>query len=592
MSCSKFWHVFFLLHLLQADVVTSSGRRVIRKKKIDEPGVATVSRPHQGRKSRKGRSSKRKRSPKSRGLRPQRRAARNALSFLSKIGGASTEEDEDDSGSFSDSELNTDSTEADQLEWNGQLRTSREINSQYVTEDDSGPSQFTDNKGNSGTGKKLVLRIRRSDLKTEFPSGSGKSECSIQDKAVESLPLANHEPVEHGLTIEPGHSSAYKAELTTDGDLHDCYAVRSNNSIRWGEVKMRSSKRCKYSEPAGGLWSSSNNAALQDVEASGSQQMPHEYGDGIQQGVEQNVQGQHEIILDSIQENNSTDEYNRDTLGDQEKIANNINVHADGVNDAVQVSNNCQPQLKLKFKSRGSADAVGNIMNSKHGKDSVQCGDDSSINQARNADFFIVPKSSQECPDKNTTLHDSKKLYLDSSKKYTAVYKRSKPKNKKKMDSDEYANEDSTSVSNEDGGYQPPEYSPVAAASSRLRRSARKSFAYNIDGTARDITEVKDSYSSHEASTSGRRVVSDVHEGMWRQNPKTVGLRSARNKRESNNFPDTHPLGRRHQVSLKYSWLMLLEHEDSYRYIPQLGDEVMYLRQVISFLRCLQNLCE
>ncbi|AQK90380.1 WD40/YVTN repeat-like-containing domain [Zea mays] len=572
----------------EADLVTSSGRRVIRKRFLDDPGVATVSRPHRGRKSRNGCSSKKKRSPKSRGLRPRRRAAETALITFPKKG-VSTEEDEDDSESFSDSELNTDSTEAEQLEWSGQLRTRREINSPFDIDDVTDPSQFTDNKENSGTGKKLVLRIPRRDLRTQFPLGSGKAECSIQDKAVKSLSLANHEPVEHELTIEPGHSPASKAELTIDGDLHDSSAVCSNNSIRWGEVKMRSSKRCKYSEPAGGLWSSSNNVALQDIEGSSSQQIPHEYGDGIQPSVVQNVQEvQHGTILDNIPENNSTDEHTRENFGDLEKIANNINAHADGVNDTVQVPNTSQPQLKVKFKSRGSADAVGNIMNSKHVKDSVQCGDDSSINQPRNADFYIVPKSSQECLDKSTSLHDSKKPYLDASKKYTAVYKRSKRKNKKKMDSDECPNEDSTSISNDDGGYQPAEYSPVAAASSRLRRSARKSFAYNINGTTQDdISEVKVSYGSHEASTSGRRVVTDVREGMWRQNSRSVGLRSARNKRESNSFLDTHPLGRRHQVSFKYSWLMLLEHEDSYRYIPQLDDEVMYLGQVVLFLRFL-----
>lgn len=31
----------------------------------------------------------------------------------------------------------------------------------------------------------------------------------------------------------------------------------------------------------------------------------------------------------------------------------------------------------------------------------------------------------------------------------------------------------------------------------------------------------------------------------------------------------------------KLSWLMLSEHEEGYRYIPQLGDEVVYLRQVV-----------
>ncbi|KAG2552511.1 hypothetical protein PVAP13_9KG465200 [Panicum virgatum] len=567
----------------EAELVTSSGRRV-RKKILDEPDTATVSRPHRSRKSRNGRSSKRKRSPKSRGLRPQRRAARNALNFFSKIG-ASTEEDEDDSeGSFSDSELNTDSTDAEQLEHTDPLRFSTE-------EDVTQPSQFTDNKGNSGTGRKIVFRIPRRDLKIPFPSGSGKAECSTQDKTVNSLALANHESVEPELTVEHRHSTVCKAELLADSGLCDGSAVHSNNSIRWGEVKMRSSKRFKYSDRAGGLWSTPNNAASQDIEGSGSQEMPHEYGGGIQQSVGENVQEiRPEIILDSIRENHTTDEYNGENFGDKEKITNNNNAWADGANNTIQVNNTSQPSLKLKIRSRGFADgaslpdksgsaAEGNIMNAEHGKGSVR-HDDSSINQLRNVDMLNVSKSSQECTDKSIDLHDSKRLLLDSPKTFTAVYKRSKPNNRKKMDSDEYANEDSTSISNDDGGYQPPEYSPVTAANGRLRRSARKSYAHYGDDTPRDdISQVKDSYSSYEASTSGRRIVTDMREVMWQSTSKTVGLRSARNKRESSNFPDTHLFGKKHQGPLKYSWLMLHEHEDSYRYIPQLGDEVMYLWQ-------------
>ncbi|XP_025796075.1 bromodomain and WD repeat-containing protein 1-like isoform X3 [Panicum hallii] len=570
--------------VVQAELVTSSGRRV-RKKILDEPDIATVSRPRRSRKSRNGHSSKRKRSPKSRGLRPQRRAARNALNFFSKIG-ASTEEDEDDSeGSFSDSELNTDSTDAEQLERTGQLRFSTE-------EDATQPSQFTDNKGNSGTGRKIVLRIPRRDLKNQFPSGSGKAECSTQDKTMNSLALANHGSVEPELTVEHRHSSACKAELPADGGLYDGSAVHSNNSIRWGEVKMRSSKRFKYSDPAGGLWSTPNNAASQDIEGSGSHEMPHEYGGGIQQSVGRNVQEiRPGIILDNIQENHTTDEYNGENFGDKEKITNDNNAWADGVNNTIQVNNTSQPSLKLKFKSRGFADgaslpdksrsaAEGNIMNAEHGESSVRHDDDSSINQPRNVHILNVSKSSQECTDKSIGLHDSKKLILDSPKTFPAVYKRSKPNNRKKIDSDEYANEDSTSISNDDGGYQPPEYSPVTAARGRLRRSTRKSYAHNGDGIPRDdISQVKDSYSSYKASTSGRRIVTDVREVMWQPTSKTVGLRSARNKRESSNFPDTHLFGKKHQGALKYSWLMLHEHEDSYRYIPQLGDEVIYLWQ-------------
>jgi len=318
--------------------------------------------------------------------------------------------------------------------------------------------------------------------------------------------------------------------------------------------------------------------------------MPHEYGGGIQRSVGQNVQEiRPETILDNIQENHTTDEYNGENFGDKEKITNNNNAWADGANNTIQVNNTSQPSLKLKLKPRCFADgasvpdksrsaAEGNIMNAEHGEGSVRHDDDSSINQPRNVDILNASKSSQECTDISIDLHDSKKLLLDSPKTYTAVYKRSKTNNRKKMDSDEYANEDSTSISN-DGGYQPLEYSHVTAASSRLRRSTRKSYAHYGDGTLRDdISQVKDSYSSYEASTSGRQIVTDVREVMW-PTSKTVGLRSARNKRESSNFPDTHLFGKKHQGPLKYSWLMLHEHEDSYRYIPQLGDEVMYLWQ-------------
>jgi hypothetical protein len=79
------------------------------------------------------------------------------------------------------------------------------------------------------------------------------------------------------------------------------------------------------------------------------------------------------------------------------------------------------------------------------------------------------------------------------------------------------------------------------------------------------------------------RTATDVHEVMWRPTSKTVGFRSTRNKRDNFDLTYPHLLGKRNQGSSKHSWLMLREHEDSYRYIPQLGDDVMYLRQVILF---------
>uniref|UniRef100_A0A0E0NU09 Uncharacterized protein n=1 Tax=Oryza rufipogon TaxID=4529 RepID=A0A0E0NU09_ORYRU len=572
-------------------VVTSSGRRV-KKRNFDERDVPQVSRPHKSRKSRNDRSSKRKKSPKSKGLRPQRRAARNALSFLSKIG-ASTEEDEDDSeSSFSDSELNTESTEAEHLAWNGQLRLGRESNSRYDLDDVTQPSQFTETHGNSGSNRKLVLRIPRRDLKVQFTMGNRKTECSTQDREGLALSPTNREAVETKPNFEPGSSSALKAELT-DGvqteisDPHDVSALHNNSTIKWGEVKVRSSKRFKFGDSsAGDTWPTSNNAVPQNVDQPDSKKMLN--GDEIQQTFELNSQEiQHAVNL----ENHKIDDCSEDNLLDKERIASDNNAHVDegyeGEHDQQVHSTPQTISLKLKFRSRSFADgagssdksrittAVGNDMNSEHDKGHMLHDEGSALNQHTNDGILTVSKSLPERTDKSTSLDDSKKWHLDPAKTYSAVYKRSKTnKHKKNLDSDAYGNGESTSVSNDDDGYQPTDYSPVKPDSATLRRSARRSYAYTDD-----TTQAKNSYSSHEASTSGRRIVTDMRDVMWKSNSKTVGLRSTRNKRESSNFPGTHLLEKRKQVSMKYSWLMLLEHEDSYRYIPQLGDEVMYLRQ-------------
>ncbi|VAI12298.1 unnamed protein product [Triticum turgidum subsp. durum] len=560
----------------KADLVTSSGRRV-KKRNLDEHDAATVSRSHRARKSKNGRSSKRKRSPKSRGLRPQRRAARHALSFLTKMG-ASTDEDEEDSESLSDSELNTESIEAEPSAWYSRPRLGRESN-QYDSEDVTQPSHFTETRGSSGNNRKLVLRIPRRDLKVEFPSAV-------------SVMGGRHGSVEPELAFEPGSSSVCKADPPADGGqstttsgLHDVSSVYSNSTIKWGEVKQRSSKRCKFGDSsAGDMWPSSNNAVSQDGGKSGVQKTPHEYGNAMQQTVEQTVQkSERAICLDSIHENHDTDVYSEDNLLGEERTTNNNNTHVEEVNNKEcnqQSHSTTQSTIKLKLvRSRGIPDAkgspdkskttaVGSDVNSECDKVPMQHDEDPTTNQHISSDFPSASRDFQECTDKSTGFHDSRKFHSESGKTI-AVYQRSKlSKHKKKLDSDS-GNGDSTSVSNDDGGYQPSEYSPVAPGTGNLRRSTRRSCAYTDGGARNAISHVKNS--SHEASTSGRQIGADVHE--WGSPSKTAGLRSTRNR-----VPDTHSLAEKPQVSSS-CWLMLLEHEDIYRYIPQHGDEVMYLRQ-------------
>lgn len=199
-------------------------------------------------------------------------------------------------------------------------------------------------------------------------------------------------------------------------------------------------------------------------------------------------------------------------------------------------------------------------------KVSMQHDEASATSQHRSSDFPSVSRSFQD---------------FESAKTYGAVCKSSEPsKHRKKLGSDAFGNGNSTYVSNDDGGHQPPDCSPVAPTGS-LRRNERRSCAYTDYGRGRDAISLVQN-SSLEAATSGRRIVANVREVMWGSTSKTAGIKSAMNKRESCNFPDTHLLEKKQQVS-RYPWLMLLEHEDIYRYIPQHGDEVIYLRQVMLF---------
>jgi PH-interacting protein len=515
--------------------------------------------------------------------------------------GASSEEDEDDSGgSLSDSEFNTESTEAEQSVRYGQPRHGRESN-HYDSEDVTQPSHFAETQRNCGNNRKLILRIPRRDLKIQLSSESGNTEPSNEEKAVASLAAAKREAAEPELAFELGSSSACKAELSADGyqttisGLHNVSAVHSNSTIKWGEVKLRSSKRCKFGDSSGDMRPSSNNALSQGLDESGSENTRHEYGNGIQQMVEQNVQISQHALLGSIHENHITDGYSEVSLPGEERLTNNNSTHVVEENnkEGNQQFHGTQPiSFKLKLsRSRGFADeasssdkskttAVGSDTNSEHDKVSMQHDEPSATNQHRSSDFTSVSRSFQERTDNGTCLHDSEKLHFESAKKYSAVYTRSKPsKYRKTMDPDAYGNGDSTSISN-DGGYQPPpDYNP-ATPTGTLRRSARRSSAYTDDARGRDAT-FHEKNSFHEASTSGRRIAPNVRE-TWGSTSTAAGLRSVRYKKESRNFPDTHLFEKKHKVS-KCPWLMLLEHEDIDRYIPQLGDEVMYLRQVTLF---------
>ncbi|KAG6531361.1 hypothetical protein ZIOFF_005167 [Zingiber officinale] len=168
-------------------------------------------------------------------------------------------------------------------------------------------------------------------------------------------------------------------------------------------------------------------------------------------------------------------------------------------------------------------------------------------------------------------------------KMYDAVYKRTKPsKGKESCITDVQVKQETTSDSVDHD-------EATLLLSGKIRDSHRKKptggRAPNHDLSCSMNNFDNNFFSSLGASTSrGKSASSSCNQFLvddWKSTSKMpVGLRSVRNRRENYNTTDFRCMDKKsHQSLRKLSWLLLLEHEECYRYIPQKGDEVAYLIQ-------------
>ncbi|XP_042509734.1 PH-interacting protein-like isoform X2 [Macadamia integrifolia] len=188
----------------------------------------------------------------------------------------------------------------------------------------------------------------------------------------------------------------------------------------------------------------------------------------------------------------------------------------------------------------------------------------------------------------SSALEDLKGFHSDSNNKLChVVYKRSKSY-KAKLDSEADGGgmgESSSPASNhilELG----TEFPADAPDEPRRTRSMGMNATMQEFNTLNRNLRVREGYGSAETSKSADKFTGNTRELLlceeWRSPSKMpVGFRSARSRRGScydggmklqDKRKSNHSVG-------KFSWLMLTEHEEGYRYIPQLGDEVIYLRQ-------------
>ncbi|XP_043720069.1 PH-interacting protein-like isoform X4 [Telopea speciosissima] len=188
----------------------------------------------------------------------------------------------------------------------------------------------------------------------------------------------------------------------------------------------------------------------------------------------------------------------------------------------------------------------------------------------------------------SSALQDLKGLHSDSNNKIChVVYKRSKSY-KARLDSEGDGGgtgESSSPTSNHNLDLR-MDFPADAPDEPRRTRSMGMNATMQESNTLNRNFIVREGYGSAETSKSADKFTRNTPEQLlceeWRSHSKMpVGLRSARNRRGNYYDGDMNLQDKRksyHSVR-KFSWLMLTEHEEGYRYIPQLGDEVIYLRQ-------------
>ncbi|KAJ6795678.1 Uncharacterized protein M6B38_225925 [Iris pallida] len=651
-------------HKSEVEVTTTSGRRV-KRRNLDECEGTSVSRTHSKRRSKNGRLTSKKKSSKSKTLRPQRRAARNALNLFSRIGDSSEEEEDGqfESTSESESEFPDSNTQSIESESMHQSEGNYPRDKAALIDEFEDVAKPSENQANPGR-RRLVLKLPLRDSKAAISVENPRSECRGVESMIDAIPKENSDA-----SNLKGTSSTAFQPIQSIGDISDTMmletvknngggqvdksdqcilsASRGGSTVKWGEVKARSCKRLKLSNTVapdachpsnanldnpnntrddtnGHLKSedenemSSNsgnkaslhnnldrkewqcgNGALQGLDVASTEERPPEYNFKLQ--VSQNSSANLSLldqvavpltcngnITDTLRHIDNKYQDNHDiseasgiheaieshcvvtddkrvcyTTGRNQEVERNTLIFTIKANEFIKETNSLSSKSKYAVEGSKSSehDLMSNASPPAHQSSISVMPEEDERTTAPSPDHTSAqsPDHSDWNDDASGSLDSwedksqfSKRTNLVShSKRYGSVYKRSKSSRCRRFPENDQRVEESTSKS----------YNHSNALVGSVRRT--RSMGTKTNAT-RDIVSRREQFPLDD----------------WKSNSKTVGLRSQRNRRESYSSNLGYIDKRKYeQPGRKLSWLMLVKHEESYRYIPQQGDIVAYLRQ-------------
>jgi PH-interacting protein len=607
--------------------MTSSGRRVKRRNLDGCDGNSLKC--NRTRKSRNGRKSSKRKSSKSKSLRPQRAAARNALNLFSKITGTSTDgEDEDGSENLSESESSLQDSAIDSDESDKSLQTEQIKHSKgkgvSLDESDDVVELYEPPESliSSGNRKRLVLKLPiRDSNKLVLPGSTLHYQAELVGSSSKAPQEVIEENGDHKSSRDPGYGSADAdcSSVERKGgrrfdkveDHLDLSEIYNNGQIRWGwgGVKARTSKRLRVGEAT-----SSDAYARSHVLVGDDEKENHVDGhirsqkdcETISPCLEMQNYGDNmdgvplansKYIVGSTSEGFNCESPKSVHLVAQETTSlqykNGTDQHAEQNDMVTPIATKLRirstrtlrdPESPPKQEMRFSVQNNGRH-ESPSGKEQDPVAPEDDGSSRINTDHGDEAQESDTQIDNNllSIVHDSQELHSNTNKMYTAVYKRSKSlRTRANLDVDSGGMGESTSNASN--------HNLIVGMDTQegFIDGARRTRSMGLKASTCDSDTVGDSLKSEQGHELGYTLRNTHNSSMdrcqlpcekWGSNSR---MRSTRNRRSTNYMRDRSPTGRTksHHSGRKGLWLLLSTHEEGSRYIPQQGDEVVYLRQV------------
>lgn len=633
--------------------MTSSGRRV-KRRNLDECDGNLV-RSHRNQKSRNGRKASRKRSSTSKSLRPQRAAARNALTLFSKITGTSTYVEDEDclDGDTSESEslLHDSNIESDGSDKYLQNEQRKHLKGKEISLDESHdivkPQEVHEFPLNGGNRRRLVLKLPLRDSNKYMAQDTCKGDnhadlAGSSSKVPQGTVEGNGKSIISLCSPEDAPCSIVQktsgVQLDKVGNHLSLSEGCSNGKIRWGGVRARTSKRLRVGDATPSDAFARTSLSLdshneKEKNASGclipDRDCDTKSSDLGNRNCE--VKMDEVMIKDGKNMGDGTSEGHGAAANDIEHPASGEYREYDKPSESIHVTSwksaassahdenrvdlppelnenipSLSPKLRLKTISRDPGSPCRVEMkslvekledgrcNSLHEsplgvEDYPSVLDDNATNRinAEHGDGGTLGSDNLDEKNVMTSVQDLVESHSHSNRMYSAVYRRTKThRSTTNLDGDgDVKGEGTSSVSNHNLGIGEDSHGESIDVARRTRSMGLKASTGSPDIEIDDHKSGQGHKSGYlfritQNSSMNRR---QLPQEEWESSSRvTVRLRSTRNRRGNHTVRDTSPIDRRksNKSSKKGSWLMLSTHEEGSRYIPQLGDEVVYLRQV------------